>query len=242
MAARLRLEAEDLEAPVLAEVMVEREAPSGRARDSRTANEMASHRRPVLVRVAGPGCAFARSSSRGMRPQDAQQARSGATPCAIDAAQLAEQEGVRLRFDVVGDEAGLASRRRGAGRPWPRARGRRRRRSRSARIALESHRTGRLIDRSARACPGRRARCPPPRPAPTRRKIGWSFVKGGIFPVVRRARLPSEDLGTRRRPRWRMLGSSPRRIIRHTVDGDTPSTAPAWATPSPSRMASMPQP
>jgi hypothetical protein len=52
---------------------------------------------------------------------------------------------------------------------------------------------------------------PPPRPAPTRRKIGWSSENAGTsgeWPLRVRGR--SALMGIRRRPARRTLGSAPR--------------------------------
>jgi len=72
---------------------------------------------------------------------------------------------------------------------------------------------------------------PPPRPAPARRKIGWSCANAGM-PAVRRRRVRVRIAvaGTRRRPPRRTLGSSPRCISRQTVERETPSARPASST------------
>jgi len=64
---------------------------------------------------------------------------------------------------------------------------------------------------------------PPPRPAPTRRKMGWSSVSAGTpADGGRRVRVCVASAGTSRRPARRTLGSSPRWMRRHTVERDTP--------------------
>lgn len=74
---------------------------------------------------------------------------------------------------------------------------------------------------------------PPPCPAPTSLKMGWSGVKGGMpglealtGPRVRARR------GINRRPPFLMFGSNPRRISRHTVERDTPIASPASPMPT----------
>ena len=72
---------------------------------------------------------------------------------------------------------------------------------------------------------------PPPRPAPTRRKIGWSSENAATWVERRRpVWVRNAVTGTRRRPARRTLGRSPRLISRQTVERETPSACPASST------------
>jgi hypothetical protein len=65
---------------------------------------------------------------------------------------------------------------------------------------------------------------PPPRPAPIRRKIGWSSVKGGISPVTfSRVAFRVIVRRTRRRPPRLTLGRSPLWSRRQSVERETPN-------------------
>lgn len=72
---------------------------------------------------------------------------------------------------------------------------------------------------------------PPLRPAPTSRKIGWSWVNDGTSPVTRSAPLGVRAcFGISRRPPFLMLWIEPRRINRHTVEREIPIALPASST------------
>ena len=66
--------------------------------------------------------------------------------------------------------------------------------------------------------------CPPLRPPPINRKMGWLSVKGAISPVAfTRADFRDVITWTRRRPPRLTLGSSPRWRRRQSVERETPN-------------------
>lgn len=218
--------AEDLDPAVLKEVAVERESAADSSRLENSKGNCVT-KAPVFIGVSRdnlPGAVlfFREHPNYGQTARE--QPFSGQRP-----SQFAQQQRMSFHFDVVGDEA------------WPLLRGNSagnchrafmigvvgiEQRENCARIpenALPDVHASRI------AC---LLRAPgawrPPRPAPTRRKMGWSSAKGGRSPfALSRAAFRMVVRRTRRRPPRRTLGSSPRCIRRQSVERETPKVRTA---------------
>ena len=168
-------------------------------------------------RYVEPGCPWLFAPPRG--------ALTGNRP-----PELSDQQVVSLGLDIVGDEARTLFGCEGTGHGD--------RASMVGVVCIEQSEDGARIPedgaghRSRMACLSRAPGVlPPPRPAPTRRKIGWSLENADIAAVRRRRVCVRTAVAwTSRRPLRRTLGSSPRRISRQTVERETPSARPASST------------
>jgi len=179
MAVALRPQSEHLYAPVLSEMMIEGKRPSDATGVEHGERDRIAQS-PILVSVSSKNLSrlllFSGEYSDD-RQTAGQQPLTGNRP-----SELSQEECVRFRFDVIGDETGP-----GFGCDFTRHHHglrvvgiiRVEQRENGARIPED-----RTSHRSRMPCLSRAPGVlPPPRPAPTRRNIGWSCENGGMSAV-----------------------------------------------------------